>query len=106
MNSSFDELERGVRIALPDVRIERARMSVAALADAIDIRRDGRLVNVLWTLDDGFCVTEVRDTTAFDDTPEFVVASVEEVLQVLTFLFGVAELRDVDGIDDPARIAA
>jgi hypothetical protein len=106
MNNPLADLEHRTRVAFPGVFIERARMTAPERVDAFDVRQGDRLIAVLWAVDDGFSITEVNDDSVLDDSPDFVVGSVDEALQSLMFLLGAVELRDTDGADAPARQAA
>jgi hypothetical protein len=106
MKNPLADLEDRTRVALPGVSITRARLTAPERVDALDVRRGDRLITVLWTVDEGLCVTEVHDDSVFDDRPDYVVSSVDEALQSLLFLLGPEVLYDTDGIDDPARKAA
>jgi hypothetical protein len=81
-------------------------MKVPERTDVLDLRKGDRLITVLWTEDDGLCVTEVNDDSVFDDEPGYVVHSVDEALQILVFLLGAGVATDLHGVDDPARKAA
>jgi len=106
MNNPLADLEERTRAAFPAVSVEHHPTRAPERFGIIDIRQGDRLIAVMWTPDDGICITEVDDDGVFDDTPDFVVRPVDEALQVLTFLLGAADLNDVDGIDGPARKAA
>src|SRR5678815_1168558 len=106
MKNPLPDLEQRARVALPDVAIEHLPLKEPGCSDAIDLRKDDRLITVLWTVSDGICVTEVNEDSVFDDEPGYVLHSVEDALQVLTFLLGAAMGTDLDGVDDSARKAA
>jgi hypothetical protein len=106
MKNPLADLEHRTLAALPGVSIKRARMAAPERVDAFDVRRGDRMVAVLWTVADGFCIADVNDDSVLDDSPDFVVRSVDEALQSLMFLLDTAELRDMDGADAPARWAA
>lgn len=75
MKNPLHDLEQRARVALSDV-VEHLRMKAPDHADALDLREGGRLINVLWTLADGICITEVTDDSVLDDEPGYVVHSV------------------------------
>jgi hypothetical protein len=106
MNHLLADLEARTHVAFPEISIERIRTRAPERVDAFDIRQGDRLITVLWTTDDGICVTEIDDESVFDDAPGYVLRSVDEALQVLGFLLGRSELSDVDGVDAPPRKAA
>lgn len=106
MKNPLADLEHRTLAALPGVSIKRARMAAPERVDAFDVCRGDRMIAVLWTAADGFCIADINDDSVLDDSPDFVVASVEDALQSLRFLLGDAELRDMDGVDAPARRAA
>ena len=88
MKSPLADLELRMRATLPGVSIERARMAAPERVDAFDVRHGDRMIAVLWTAADGFCIAEVNDDSVLDDIPDFVVRSVDEALQSLVFLLG------------------
>lgn len=106
MNNPLSDLEERTRVALPEVIVERRRTRAPERVGFLDIRRADRLIVVMWTAEDGLCIAEVDDDSVFGDVPDYVVGTVDEALQILTFLLGATDLKDVDGIDAPARQAA
>jgi hypothetical protein len=105
MSNPLSDLEERTRVAFPDVSIDSAPMRAPEQVGFLDIRRARRLIVVMWTADDGFCISEVDDDSVYGDEPDFVVGSVDEALQILTFLLDATDLKDVDGVDEPARKA-
>lgn len=85
-NHPLADLEHRTLATLPGVSIRRARMATPDRADAFDVQRGDRVVAVLWTAADGFCMADVNDDRVLDDSPDFVVGSVEEALRILMFL--------------------
>jgi hypothetical protein len=110
MNNPLSDLEERTRVALPEVTVERRRTRAPERVGFLDIRRVDRLIDrlivVMWTAEDGLCIAEVDDASVFGDVPDYVVGTVDEALQILMFLLGATDLKDVDGIDAPARQAA
>ncbi len=86
MRSPLAVLEHRVLAALPGVSIRRARMAAPGRVDALDVRRGDRMVAVLWTAADGFCIADVNDDSVLGDGPDFVVRSVDQALQHLMTL--------------------
>lgn len=91
MKNLLADLAHRTLTALPGVSIKRARMASPEQADAFDVRLGDRMVAVLWTVGDGFCIADVSDDDVLDDSPDFVVRSVDEALQRLTRLLGAAD---------------
>jgi hypothetical protein len=106
MKNPLSDLEHRARVALPDVAVEHLRMKAPERTDALDLRKGDQLINVLWTVADGICITEVSDDSVLDDEPSYVVHSVDDALQIVVFLLGAGMATDLHGVDDPAREAA
>lgn len=87
------DLERRSLAALPGVSIKRARMAAPGRVDALDVYRGDRVIAVLWTAVDGFCIADITDDGVLDDSPDFVVASVDDALEILTSMLDAADSR-------------
>ena len=88
--SPLANLEQQALAALPGVSIKRARMAAPERFDALDARRGDRVVTVLWTAIDGFCIANLNDDSVLGDGPDLVVHSVEEALQILMSVLSAA----------------
>ncbi len=94
MNSPLVDLERRMRVALPNAIILRQQFAAADRIAAFEVRQGERLITVMWTPADGLCITEVRDDSGFDDTPDYSSVSEPEALELVQFLLGSgSELR-------------
>jgi hypothetical protein len=113
---AFSDFAYRVHDALSDLSMdclgECLRMTEPEHADVLELRKDDRLITVLWTIADGIHIIEASDDGddgddgVLDDEPGYIVDSVEDALQILMFLLGAAVATDLHGIDNPAREVA
>lgn len=87
---------------VPHADIRRPSLVAPDRVDMLEIRFRGRLINVLWTAEDGLSVAEVLDDSVFDHVDGISALSPAEAMEYVAFLLEASGIGDLDS-EHPTR---